>query len=68
MRIGDDPRLAIIAPRLPQSFSTLYELSKFDDVQLETAIKSGAVHPAVTRREIFELAAEGDTATSTRHL
>ena len=63
VRIGDDLRLAVIAPRLPQSFSTLYELSKFDDVQLDTAIKSNAIHPAVTRREILALAAEGDTAT-----
>jgi hypothetical protein len=66
VKIGNDPRLATIAPRLPQSFSTLYELSKFDDIQLEAAIKSGAVHPAVTRSEILELAAEGSSGESTK--
>jgi hypothetical protein len=64
VKIGNDPRLATIAPRLPQSFSTLYELSKFADVQFDAAIKSGAVHPAVTRSEILELAAEGSSGES----
>jgi hypothetical protein len=66
VKIGNDPRLATIAPRLPQSFSTLYELSKFDDIQLEAAIKSGAIHTAVTRSEILELAAEGSSGESTK--
>jgi len=64
VKIGNDPRLATIAPRLPQSFSTLYELSKFADVQFDAAIRSGAVHPAVTRSEILELAAEGSSGES----
>ena len=66
VKIGSDPRLATIALRLPQSFSTLYELSKFGDVQLAAAIKSGAVHPAVTRSEILELAAEGSSSELTK--
>ena len=66
VRIGNDPRLATIALRLPQSFSTLYELSKFDDIQFAAAIKSGAVHPAVTRSQILELAAEGSSGESTK--
>ena len=68
VRIGNDPRLATIALRLPQSFSTLYELSKFDDIQFAAAIKSGAVHPAVTRSQILELAAEGSSGESKRRL
>jgi hypothetical protein len=66
VKIGNDPRLATIAPRLPQSFSTLYKLSKFSDVQFNAAIKSGAVHPAVTRSEILELAAEASSDESTK--
>ena len=54
-KIGNDRRLEAFAPRLPQSFSTLYELAKFDDAQFDAAIKSGAVHPAVTRGEILAL-------------
>jgi hypothetical protein len=64
VRIGNDRRLAAVATRLPQSFSTLYELSKLGDGNLDAAIKKGAIHPALTRREVLDLVAEHSTGSS----
>jgi Uncharacterized protein conserved in bacteria (DUF2057) len=60
--IGNDQRLASVSVRLPQKYSVLYEMSKFDNTLFETAIKNGAIHPNVTRREILQMAAKAKTS------
>jgi hypothetical protein len=50
--IGHDVRLQSLAGLLPHSFTTLYELTQFDDDQLTAAIIAGAIHPQVRRTEI----------------
>jgi len=50
-------RLHVVSGQLPQKFSVLYELSKFDDQQFDLALRSGAIHPAVTRQDVLGLAA-----------
>jgi acyl dehydratase len=53
--IGNDVRLRPLIHQLPSSFSTLYELTKFDEEQLTTGLKTGAINPHATRQEIIEL-------------
>jgi hypothetical protein len=54
VKIGNDPRLhtAEMLPRLPASFSSMYEIALCSDPQLEQAIDSGMLHPGATREEI----------------
>jgi hypothetical protein len=54
VKIGNDPRLRSeeMRPRLPPSFSTLYEIALCSDTQLERALVSGALHPGATRSDI----------------
>jgi hypothetical protein len=54
--VGNDQRLVRVSAQLPQKFSVLYEVSKFDNTLFETAVKNGAIHPKVTREEILLLA------------
>jgi hypothetical protein len=54
VKIGNDWRLhaADMLPRLPSSFSSMYEIALCSDPQLEKAIESGVLHPGATREEI----------------
>lgn len=43
---------------LPQSYQTLYELTKLDDEQIVAGIKSGEINPDMTRAEAAALRAD----------
>jgi len=57
MKIARDTRLANSArvPNLPPSWGTLYELSKASDKQLEQGFETGAIHPAMERKDVAAL-------------
>ena len=54
VKIGNDPRLRSddMRARLPNSFSTMYEIALFSDPQLEEAIESGVLHADASRADI----------------
>ncbi len=52
--IGNDARLRPLMRQLPSSFSTLYELSRFDETQLASGLKTGAINSHATRQEIID--------------
>lgn len=47
-----------LVPNLPQSWGTLYELTKLDDEQIVAGIKSGEITPDMTRAEAAALRAD----------
>ena len=57
VKIGNDPRLRRddMRPRLPPSFSTMYEIALCSDPQLKEALESGALHSEASRADIEAL-------------
>jgi hypothetical protein len=53
MKIASDPTLANAAHAqlLPAAWGALYELTKLDDETFKQAASSGAIHPAMTRKD-----------------
>lgn len=60
MAIASTPAIADCAHAhtLPQSWATLYELTKLDDEQIVAGIKSGEITPDMTRAEASALRAD----------
>jgi N6-adenosine-specific RNA methylase IME4 len=57
MAIGADPRFknAKHVSLLPQSWSTLYQLTRLDDEQFEAKIADGTIRPDLERAEVIEI-------------
>ncbi len=53
--IGRDSRLKTHVSQLPPSWSTLYEITRLNDKQFQSAIDDGVVCPSVERKTIKEL-------------
>jgi hypothetical protein len=47
-------------PQLPPSFSTLYELTQFNQDKLTTGLKTGAINPRATRQELMTFRNSGE--------
>lgn len=60
MKVAENPVLSKseFAQSLPQSWCTLYELTKLDDAQIIAGIKAGEITPDMTRAEASALRAD----------
>jgi hypothetical protein len=65
MRIGNNSVLCAHAHKLPPSWSTLYELTKFNDEFLKAWFADGTINPKMQRKDVMALRngdADGDDA------
>lgn len=62
MAIARDPRLSNSehVQKLPNSWGTLYELTKLDNATFARALEEGAIHAEMERREVVGLRDERD--------